>query len=42
MGECDLEVIGTSSIFKLVRSDPDLTRMLATLDLTRMLVTFDL
>jgi hypothetical protein len=33
MGECDPEVIGTSSIFKLVRSDPDLTRMLVTLDL---------
>jgi hypothetical protein len=31
MGECDLEVIDTPSIFKLIRKDVSLSRMLPTL-----------
>jgi hypothetical protein len=31
---CDLEVTGVSSIFKLIRSDPVLVRMLPTVDLS--------
>ncbi len=30
---CDLEVIGVSSIFKLIRKDADLSRMLPTFDM---------
>ena len=33
---CDLEAIGVPSIFKTIRSDVSLTRMLSTLDFTRM------
>jgi hypothetical protein len=33
MGECDLEPIGTPSIFNVIRSATSLTRMLSILDL---------